>query len=64
MHEMSTMQLTEDVVVLTYRADIVGTYQGKKLTPHVRVVETWVKREGKWLQATYQETQVDKMGGA
>jgi Domain of unknown function (DUF4440) len=63
MHDMKTMQLTKDVVVLTFRADIVGTYQGKKLSPQVRVVETWVKREGTWLQATYQETQVDKSGG-
>lgn len=64
MHDMKTMQLTDDVVVLTFRAHIVGTYQGKKLTPNVRVVETWVKRGGKWLQATYQETQMDAWGGS
>ena len=63
MHDMKTMQLTKDVVALTFRADIVGTFQGKKLAPHVRVVETWVKREGTWLQATYQETQMDESEG-
>lgn len=59
MHDMRTAQLTREVVVLTYRADIVGTFDGKKLSPHVRIVETWVNREGKWLQATYQETQME-----
>lgn len=64
MYAMKTMQLTDDVVVLTFQAHIAGTYMGKKLTPHVRVVETWVKRGDKWLQATYQETQVDQRNGS
>lgn len=63
MRDLSTTQLTKEVVVLTFKADIVGTFQGKQLAPHVRVVETWINREGEWLQATYQETQIDASEG-
>ncbi len=52
------IQLTEDVVLLTFRADIERTFGGKQTPPTVQVVEAWVRREGKWLQASYQETSV------
>ena len=60
-YEMKGLQvipLTKDVVLLTFRADIKGTFRGRKMASKVRVVETWVKREGKWLQASYQTTPV------
>ncbi len=60
-YEMKGLQvipLTKDVVQLTFRADIDGTFQGRQMASKVRVVETWVKREGKWLQASYQLTPV------
>ncbi len=50
--------LTKDVVQLTFRADIEGTFRGRQLPSKVRVVETWVRRDGKWLQASYQTTPV------
>ena len=54
--ELRTIPVTKDVVLLTFHADVEGTFQGRELAPHVRVVETWVKRDGRWLQASYQET--------
>jgi uncharacterized protein (TIGR02246 family) len=48
--------LTGDVALVTYRATIKGTYAGKVVPSPVLVGEVWVKRDGQWLQASYQET--------
>ena len=55
---LKVIPLTKDVVQLTFRADIEGTFRGKQMPSKVRVVETWVRRDGKWLQASYQATPV------
>ena len=55
---LQVIPLTKDVVQLTFRADIEGTFRGKRMPSKVRVVETWVKQDGKWLQASYQTTPV------
>ncbi len=55
---LQVIPLTKDVVQLTFRADIEGTFRGKQMPSKVRVVETWVRRDGKWLQASYQTTPV------
>ncbi len=55
---LQVIPLTEDVVQLTFRADIEGTFQGRQLPSKIRVVETWVRRDGKWLQASYQSTPI------
>ncbi len=55
---LQVIPLTKDVVLLTYRADIEGAFRGTQLPSKVRVVETWVRRNGKWLQASYQSTPV------
>jgi uncharacterized protein (TIGR02246 family) len=52
--------LTNDVALTSYRATIKGTWKGKAVPSPVQVVEVWIKRDGKWLQASYQETPVDK----
>ena len=54
--DVRAIQLTKDVVLLTFRADIERTFRGKQTPPKVQVVEAWVRREGTWLQASYQET--------
>ena len=51
--------LTETVAVVTYRATIRRTYGKRKVPSPVNVGEVWVKRDGKWRQASYQETPVD-----
>ncbi len=58
MNRMQTVPLTKDVVLLTFQADIDSTFRGRKTPSKVQVVETWVKRDGKWLQASYQTTPV------
>ena len=52
--------LTKDVALASYQATIKGTYKGKKVPSPVQVVEVWIKRDGTWLQASYQETPVQK----
>ena len=56
--DLQVIPLTKDVVLLTFQADIEGTFRGRQLPSKVRVVETWVRRDGKWLQASYQSTPV------
>ena len=51
--------LTKDVSLVAYQATIKGTYKGKEVPSPVQVVEVWMNRDGKWLQASYQETPVD-----
>ncbi len=58
MGDLQVIPLTKDVVQLTFRADIEGTFQGRQLPSKIRGVETWVRRDGKWLQASYQSTPV------
>jgi uncharacterized protein (TIGR02246 family) len=50
--------LTPDVALVTFRATIKGTFRGKEVPSPVRVAEAWVKRDGKWVEASYQETPV------
>jgi uncharacterized protein (TIGR02246 family) len=52
--------LTKDAALASFQAAIKGTYKGKAVPSPVRVVQVWIKRDGKWLQASYQETPVDK----
>jgi hypothetical protein len=51
---------TRDVALGWYRATIKGTYQGQEVPSPVQVGEVWVKRDGKWVQASYQETPAPK----
>jgi len=52
--------LTKDVALVSFQATIKGTYKGKELPSPVQVGQVWVRRDGKWLQASYQETPLDK----
>ena len=52
--------VTMDVALVLYRATIKGTYKGKEVPSPVQVGEVWVKRDGKWVQASYQETPADE----
>ncbi|HKB35316.1 MAG TPA: nuclear transport factor 2 family protein [Gemmataceae bacterium] len=60
MDGLKVKPLTKDVALTSYRATIKGTYKGKTVPATVHVVEVWIKRDGKWAQASYQETPVDK----
>jgi uncharacterized protein (TIGR02246 family) len=56
MSGLEVRALTKDVALASYRATIKGTYKGKDVPSPVRVVQVWVKRDGRWLEASYQET--------
>ena len=50
--------LTDGAALASFRASIKGTYKGKEVPSPVQVMEVWIKRDGKWLQASYQETPI------
>lgn len=50
--------LTKDVALVTYQLKQKGTFKGKELIPNQAVAAVWVRRDGKWLEASYQETAV------
>ena len=48
--------VSSDVVLLTYPLTLKGSYRGKPLAAHSYVSSLWVKRDGRWQEALYQET--------
>ena len=57
---LTVKALAKDVALASYQATITGTYKGKEVPSPVQVVQVWIKRDRKWLQASYQETPVDR----
>jgi uncharacterized protein (TIGR02246 family) len=54
--EINLRQLTDDVVLLSYVATQDAACGGAKLPPKVYATSVYVRRDGKWLSAAYQET--------
>lgn len=54
--EMKITKLTTDAYLITYEINQKGTYKGKAVTPKCYASVVWVKRDGKWVEAFYQET--------
>lgn len=50
-------KVTKDVVILRYKCDLKGSFDGKPFRP-VYATEVWVNRGGKWQIVSYQETPV------
>ncbi len=50
-------KVTKDVVILRYKCDLKGSFDGKPFSP-IYATEVWVNRGGKWLIVSYQETAV------
>jgi ketosteroid isomerase-like protein len=50
--------LSPDIAFVTFQKTYEGTYKGKPLPPRVAVGAIWVKQDGKWLNRTYQETEI------
>ncbi|HUE83922.1 MAG TPA: nuclear transport factor 2 family protein [Pyrinomonadaceae bacterium] len=55
--EPRVSRVTKDVVILRYRCDLKGSFDGKPFVP-VYATEVWVNRGGKWQIVSYQETAV------
>lgn len=49
---------TPRTALISYKAKLEGTYAGKPLPARVQILELWVKRQGKWIETTYQETPI------
>ena len=49
---------TPSAAIITYEAQIEGTFEGKQLAKHVQILECWIKRKGEWLEVSYQETPI------
>lgn len=48
--------LSNDVALVSYPLTQKGTFKGKPLSQKNYAAAVWVKRDGKWLEASYQET--------
>ena len=55
--EPRVSRVTKDVVILRYRCDLKGSFDGKPFVP-IYATEVWVNRGGKWQIVSYQETAV------
>lgn len=50
------LHTTDHSALITYQANLEGTFDGTPLPKHVQIVELWVKRREKWIEVSYQET--------
>lgn len=51
---------SKDVVILTYRSSVQGTFQGKELPANLAATSVWANRKGQWQEVLYQETALEK----
>jgi ketosteroid isomerase-like protein len=56
--EARLTMLTKDSAMITYVLAQKGTYKGKDLPAKVYASSVWIKRDGKWQEALYQETTI------
>ncbi|MDQ3921667.1 MAG: nuclear transport factor 2 family protein [Actinomycetota bacterium] len=54
--QLKTTTIGPDVALVTSHGAIRGTYAGKPVPSRVIVGQVWVKQDGRWREATYQET--------
>ena len=54
--EIGVTLLTKETALVTYPLSQKGTYKGKPVASKNYVAAVWVNRDGKWLEASYQET--------
>jgi ketosteroid isomerase-like protein len=54
--QMKITPLTKDTVLITYALTLKGTFKGKELMSKNYASAVWVNKDGKWLEALYQET--------
>ncbi len=56
MSDVRFLRIAPTVVLLTYKANQVGTDHGKPLPLAMYVSSVWVNRDGKWLNVLAQDT--------
>jgi uncharacterized protein (TIGR02246 family) len=57
--KLKVSPLGKDAALVTYELTLKGTYKGKDLPRKNFASAVWVRRDGKWLEAYYQETPLD-----
>ena len=55
--DVKVMQVASGVALITYKAKLDGSYQGKELKRPIYAASVWVKHGSKWLQTFNQETE-------
>ncbi|MCE9564778.1 MAG: nuclear transport factor 2 family protein [Planctomycetes bacterium] len=58
--KLKIMVLGPDAALVTYPLGLKGTYKGKELPATNFASAVWVRKGGKWLEAYYQETPIEK----
>ncbi len=54
--KMKITLLGSDAALVTYPLSLKGTFKGKELPTKNFATAVWVRKNGKWLEANYQET--------
>jgi uncharacterized protein (TIGR02246 family) len=57
--KLTVKLLSKDVALVTYPLTLKGTFKGKPLAEKLQATAVFVRREGKWLEASYQETPLE-----
>lgn len=63
--DFKVMMIDKDAAIITYKADVKGSYKGQAFPPNPAYVSSiWTKRGGKWVAVYHQETmaQMGQMG--
>jgi uncharacterized protein (TIGR02246 family) len=58
-HDIKLRHVTKDVAILSYTATQDASCEGNKMPAKVYSTSIYVKQDGKWLSANYQETPAD-----
>ncbi len=58
--KMTVRLLGPDAALVTYSLTLKGTFKGKDVPAKNFASAVWVKKDGKWLEAYYQETPLEK----
>jgi uncharacterized protein (TIGR02246 family) len=56
MSDLKAIQFAPDTVLVMYRGTLVGTFEGKPVPENVIVGRVWMREDGVWREALYQET--------
>lgn len=55
--DYKVMMIDKDAALITYKADVKGSYKGQAFPPNTTLTSTlWAKRGGKWMAVYHQET--------
>lgn len=58
--KMKITVLGPDAALVTYSLAMKGTFKGKEMPAKSSVSAVWVRKSGKWIEAYYQETPLEK----